>query len=621
MASPSPPISLGFVFGFSGPFLCSMQYLPKGVVGVRLRPLVLCALSLAALAAAAEPQAWIEKSNQSTQLLLEVNYKFSPELATFQGQMGYDEQISDLLPGNVARQRTALVGVLAELQKRAESETNPLVQQDLSILIKAANNQIVTGDLYDRLVLNFTDLGQLEFYGEFSLLQDNIPQERRALALARLRRYTGLAPGTVPATKLAEDLYTGSQSDSTRITPYKGDIEQQIANLPRYTKGIREMFAKYGLDKAEGAPAALDALDKQLSDYGAWVKAEVLPHARSDFRLPPEIYADNPKGFGLDVSPQELISRGQVAFTEIRQEMQTIAALVAKERGFPDPDYRAVTRELKKEQLSKDEILPWYREVLGHLEDAIRTHNVVTLPSRAMDIRLGTEAENAALPAPHFNPPRLIGNTGEHGAFVLALGNPQAGGAAEDRFDDFSYKAVAWTLTAHEGRPGHELQYSAMVERGVSLARSIYAANSVNVEGWALYCEAEMKPYEPLDGQLIALQMRLHRACREFLDPMLNLGLISKERAHDILTKDVGYSEGFTREEIDRFTFQSPGQATAYYYGYQRIMQIRSIAEIALGPKFNRMAFNDFIIGQGLLPPALLEKAVREKFIPAMAGS
>ncbi|MDB6115793.1 MAG: hypothetical protein JWQ62_2738 [Lacunisphaera sp.] len=31
----------------------------------------------------------------------------------------------------------------------------------------------------------------------------------------------------------------------------------------------------------------------------------------------------------------------------------------------------------------------------------------------------------------------------------------------------------------------------------------------------------------------------------------------------------------------------------------------------------NRQAFNDFLIGQGLLPPDLLAKAVREQFIPA----
>jgi uncharacterized protein (DUF885 family) len=153
----------------------------------------------------------------------------------------------------------------------------------------------------------------------------------------------------------------------------------------------------------------------------------------------------------------------------------------------------------------------------------------------------------------------------------------------------------------------------------VSQARSLFAFNSVNVEGWALYAEAEMVPYEPLDGQLVALQLRLLRAARAFLDPMLNLGLIPKQRAHDILVNDVGISEAFAREELDRFMFRSPGQATAYFYGYSRILQLRAHTEIALGDRFNLQQFNDFILSQGLLPPDQLAEAVDQQFIPAHA--
>jgi uncharacterized protein (DUF885 family) len=236
-----------------------------------------------------------------------------------------------------------------------------------------------------------------------------------------------------------------------------------------------------------------------------------------------------------------------------------------------------------------------------------------------MLMRIASEAENAAQPAPHFQPPPLIGAKGEQGVFVLTTGNADPGGR-QAGYDDFTYKAGAWTLTAHEGRPGHDLQFAAMVERGVSLARSLFAFNSVNVEGWALYAEAETKPYEPIDGQLIALQHRLMRSARAFLDPMLNLGQITRERALEILTQDVCVSEAMANQEVDRYTFRSPGQATAYFYGYIKLMELRTATEVALGSKFNRQAFNDFIIGQGLLPPALLAKAVREQFIPAQAG-
>src|SRR5262249_548239 len=146
---------------------------------------------------------------------------------------------------------------------------------------------------------------------------------------------------------------------------------------------------------------------------------------------------------------------------------------------------------------------------------------LVTLPQRAAAIRLASEAESAAVPAPYLSVPRLIGNKGERGEFVIPLTNPNAKGAASD---DFTSPASAWPLTAPEARPGHELQFASMVEHGVSLARAVFASNSTNSEGWGLYAEAIALPYFPDDGRLFALQLRLMRAARCFLDPMVNLG-------------------------------------------------------------------------------------------------
>jgi len=154
-----------------------------------------------------------------------------------------------------------------------------------------------------------------------------------------------------------------------------------------------------------------------------------------------------------------------------------------------------------------------------------------------------------------------------------------------------------------------------MVEHGVSLARSLFARNSVNSEGWALYSEYMMQPYEPPAGQMIALQMRLQRAARAILDPMLNLGLITRERAHDVMTDDVGLSEALTREELDRFTFRMPGQATAYFYGYIRLLELRAHVELAQGKAFNLKALNDFMLAQGVLPPDQLAEAVTTQFL------
>jgi uncharacterized protein (DUF885 family) len=67
--------------------------------------------------------------------------------------------------------------------------------------------------------------------------------------------------------------------------------------------------------------------------------------------------------------------------------------------------------------------------------------------------------------------------------------------------------------------------------------------------------------------------------------------------------------------EIDRYTFRSPAQATAYYYGYENMQALRATTEMRLKDKFDQKAYHDFLLAQGLLPPELLTKAVEENFI------
>ncbi|HEV2286663.1 MAG TPA: DUF885 family protein, partial [Steroidobacteraceae bacterium] len=252
---------------------------------------------------------------------------------------------------------------------------------------------------------------------------------------------------------------------------------------------------------------------------------------------------------------------------------------------------------------------------LHQIERIIVAQNLVTLPDRPAIIRLATAAETAQQPAPHMSPPPFLHNTGQRGEFVLPLNIPSATGGSEDKYDDFTFDAVAWTLTAHEARPGHELQFDSMVEHGVSEARALYAFNSTNAEGWGLYSEYIMQPYEPADGQLLTLQLRLLRAARAFLDPELQSGAVTPARAYEVLEQDVVLSHAFAQEEVERFTYRAPGQANSYFYGYTRLLSLRKETEAALGARFDQKKFHDFILAQGLLPPDLLRKAVLEEFV------
>ncbi|MGP8033542.1 MAG: DUF885 domain-containing protein [Steroidobacteraceae bacterium] len=579
--------------------------------------LLLTALSSVAVAqGTASPEqpdkSWIERSNVYTSKLLEVELEHRPERGSREGLAKFDTRISNPTLADEMARRDELEKVLVGIDAARSKESDKKVREDLEILHKAFDLQFRQEDYGLQHEVPFHNASAEVFQGLRVLLDDQVAAERRQAAVTRLRKYAGLEGGHQPITEVLKQRELEQIAKPGVLFPSKGEVETELGRNSNYVDGISGLFSKYGLKGWEDAYAQLKT---QLSDYDAWVRQNILPKARTDFRVPKEKYALAFEQYGIDLPPETIAAMAHSAFSEYQQQMAPLAAQVAKANGYPSSDYRAVIRELKKQQITGDAILPFFNNRLHEIEKIIVAQNLVTLPSRPAIIRLATSAETAQQPAPHMTPPPFLHNTGQRGEFVLPLNIPSATGGADDKYDDFTFDAVSWTLTAHEARPGHELQFDSMVEHGVSEARALYAFNSTNAEGWGLYSEYIMQPYEPADGQLLTLQLRLLRAARAFLDPELQSGAITPERAYEVLEKDVVLSHAFAKEEVERFTYRSPGQANSYFYGYTRLLSLRKEAEAALGAKFDQKKFHDFILAQGLLPPDLMRQAVLEEFV------
>ena len=580
---------------------------------------LVCALSFAVQGKPASQtnssgQAWVERSNTYTNMLLEVEFAHTPERGSQQGLARFDERISQPTLADELARRRELEATLAKIDAAAPRETDKRVQEDLAILRKAYDLQFRQEDYRLRHEVPFLNASAEVFQGLRGLLDDQVAPERRPAALTRLRRYAGLEADYQPYTELLKQRAREQMAKPGVVYPSRIELETELGRNSNYVEGIGALFGKYGL---KGWEPAYAKLKDQLTDYDTWVRENILPKARSDFRLPAEKYALAFEEYGIDLPPAQIAAMAHTAFAQYQAQMAPLAAQIAKANNYPSADYRAVIRELKKKQITGEAILPFFTERLHAIERIITANDLVALPDRPAIIRLATAAETAQQPAPHMVPPPLLHNTGQRGEFVLPLNIPSATGAAADEYDDFTFDAVAWTLTAHEARPGHELQFDSMVEQGVSLARALYAFNSTNAEGWGLYAEYVMQPYEPAEGQLLTLQLRLLRAARAFLDPELQSGAVTPERAYEVLEKDVVLSHAFAKEEVERFTYRAPGQANSYFYGYTRLLSLREEVEAALGAKFQQRKFHDFILSQGLLPPDLMRKAVLEEFVPS----
>ncbi len=462
-------------------------------------------------------------------------------------------------------------------------------------------------------MLPYFNISQTVFYGLRGIIDPQNSRDRYPAAITRLEKYAGITDGYTPLTQLAKDRISERFDVEGLVGPYRGQVEQDLERAETMITGIESLLAGTDL---QGWEDSYTALAEQMRDFNDWVRAEILPRSRDDYRLPPALYEDALRQWGVDASPEELIEQATKGYMDIRGEMEALAPLIAAEKGYDTNDYREVIGLLKRDgAIDGDKLLDHYNAVLGAIEEIIVREKIISLPERDAGIRIASAAETAAQPAPHLQPPRLIGNTGEYPFFVIPLLTQNEDGSWQQTDD--TYEAGAWTLTAHEARPGHEMQFSSIVESGVSITRAVFAFNSVNVEGWGLYAEAIVRPYLPLEGQMISLQYRLMRAGRMFLDPMLNLGLITPEEAKSLIINDMAIGESWAQNEIERYTYRMPGQATAYYYGYNKMQALRAQTELKLRDNFDQQAFHDFILDQGMLPPHILKDAVMNEFVPS----
>jgi Bacterial protein of unknown function (DUF885) len=565
-----------------------------------------------------QPPAWVATSNSYTKILLEVEMKHRPESGSAEGLAEYDTKVSQDTLADEDQQRQEEEHLLSQLKAAAAKKQEKEVAQDLQILIRRMELNFREQDYRRAHIVPFLNASSAVYGGLYILLDDQTAPERRPSAVIRIREYAGLGDGYKPITEIFKQRVIEQMAKPNITYPSRNQIETELGRNSHYMEDIARLCQKYEL---KGWQEPLEALKKQLADYDAWTRATVLPKARTDFRLPPEQYALNLEDFGIDIPADQLAAMAHRAFTETQSEMQSIATEIAKERNLPSGNYRDVIRELKKQQLVGDAILPFYEKRLKQIEAIIRDKQLVSLPERPAKIRIASAAETVQQPAPHMQPPPFLHNTGQKGVFVLPLNIPAPPGEKSDQYDDFAYDAAAWTLTAHEARPGHELQFDSMLEHGVSIARVNYAFNSTNVEGWGLYSEYITKPYMPSDGQLISLQLMLLRAARAFLDPELQSGKVQPEDAYRVLEQEVCLSHAFAEEEVERFTYRSPGQANSYFYGYTKLLGLRADTEKALQGRLNVKAFHDFILAQGLLPPDLMRQAVMEQFVPSQMAS
>jgi hypothetical protein len=571
-----------------------IRYIKFGAIAL-LTCCICVAIAPAIPSVIAKSPDWLVRSNQYADSL-----EKAINAEDCQKKLDVSEGLKEIDPSFRACRQNSVFQSVQSLEQKLAQEKNTQLHLDLEILVKAGQRELRSYVLNEKYQVPYINLSKVILDSLKSTFKaSKSSSSQKAAILIKLKQYAGLEPGkTALATSLEQAIQAQLQKTELDF-PSKELIEIDLKGNASQIHEIQAFLEKQNVPDHEEAYAQLKA---QLLNYEMFIRRQVLPKAAQNFRLPPELYTFRLEEQGIETPIEDVMRQAHAAFTQVQQQMEELAPQVAQKKHLKARNYREVIEELQKEQLSAEDTLRLYQNRAKDLDAILQRESLVTLPKRKFNIRLATVKETEDFPVPLY----------------LASSNTFVIPVLRDRqkaklYNDFTNPAISWTLTVHEGRPGHDLQLSTLKDRRLSRARTDFARNATSIEGWATYAEAIMQPYMPLEGKFMSLQFQLLRAARAFLEPELQLGKITTADALKVLTEDAGFSKFFAEQEVKRYISRFPGQAPTYFYGSQQFLELRSQTEKRLGKKFNAQNFNDLVLSQGFLTPKLLGRVFQFK--------
>jgi uncharacterized protein (DUF885 family) len=371
------------------------------------------------------------------------------------------------------------------------------------------------------------------------------------------------------------------------------------SDVPLAFKSVKDEKLRAEFESANQAVIAA------LKDYEAFLKNDMLPRSKGDFRLGADRFAKKLLYEEMVDLPLDRLLEIGFADLRVNQEKfrQTAAAIDPKKTP------QQILGELEKEHPTADKLLDAYRAVVVQLRDYITAHKIVTIPSQNLPILEETPPFMRALTFASMDTPGPYETVAKEAFFNVTL--PEKDWSAE-RTEEFlrgHHRGTILSTAIHEAYPGHYVQFL-WLQQVPSRVRKLMSANTF-VEGWAHYCEQMMfdEGYTADPRlKLGQLQDALMRDARYIVGIQMHTGKMTFEQGVDFFVK-----EGFqTKETATRETKRGTSDPTYLYYtlGKLQIMKLREDYRKMRGSQFSLQEFHDRLLGQGYPPIKIVRKAM-----------
>lgn len=546
-----------------------------------------------------------------------------PVQASMRGDRRFDDRLPDLSPEAIARRRAAAQDRLNRLYGIDRSQLSPEQQANAELLEWELRDALAGAPFHPEYMLITQQSG---VHIEAPQWADNLtfsrPEHFRSY-LERLRAFPKYVDQVIANLRAGAKIGMTPPRLVLRAVP--DQIAAQAAEKHRLDPAAHPMFKPFRSEGAtpelaEQAKAAIrnDVLPA-FQKLERFMREEYLPGARATIgarELPDgaAYYANRLRHFtSTDLTAADIHDLGLAEVARIRAEMmRTIAR-----SDFPQKDsltgdelFGAFVDYLRSnERFYFDEpeaLLRAYRDIAKRV-DGFMPALFGKLPRLSYGVREMPAFIAESAPTAYYYPGSLkVGVAGFFVANTVKLGQRP------------KYEMTA--LTLHEAVPGHHHQIALAQELesdGLHEWRTTLGYNAF-VEGWALYAERlglEMgEPgtrgmYEDPYDDFGRLSYEMWRALRLVVDTGIHAFGWTRDDAIDYMLANSALTRANIESEVDRY-IAWPGQATGYKIGELKIRELRTRAELTLGPDFDLRAFHDEVLKAGAVPLEVLERRI-----------
>ena len=357
-----------------------------------------------------------------------------------------------------------------------------------------------------------------------------------------------------------------------------------------------------------------DKVIAEMQRYQDFLKSDLLPISKGDFRLGPELYRKKLLYEDMvDISLDRLL---RIGYDDLRKNQAELKRVAAQIDASKTPEQ--ILAALEQDHPKPDQLLQSFRDTFNSLTGFIQQKRIITIPSDIRPIVEETPPFERALTFASMDTPGPYETKATEAFFNVTL--PEASWPAEkirSWMEGFNRGTIISTAV-HEAYPGHYEQYL-WEPQYPSKVRKLIGCGT-NIEGWAHYTEQMMldEGYGNGDPKLRIgqLQDALLRDARYIVGIEMHTGKMTLQQATDFFVKQGHQTTAVAEREAQRGT--SDPTYLVYTLGKLEIMKLRADYKQKVGASFNLQQFHDEFMRQGMPPIPIVRRVMLGSDSPAL---